>query len=237
VLGLLRDFGISDFHLELSTRDDTKPDKFVGSQEDWDTATEVLRQACLDTGLDLVPDPGGAAFYGPKVSVQAKDAIGRTWQMSTIQYDFNQPKGFGLEYQAADGTRQQPVMIHSAKFGSIERFIGVLVEHYAGAFPAWLAPVQVVGIPVHSDYDGYLHDVAKRLRGEGPARRGRRLRRPDAEEDPQRAEGQGPVHAHRRRGRRQQGRVSFRYRDGTQENGVPLDDAVAKVVAAVRDRT
>ncbi|HUR15338.1 MAG TPA: threonine--tRNA ligase, partial [Mycobacteriales bacterium] len=167
ILGLLRDFGISDFYLELSTRDDSKPEKFVGSDEDWAVATAVLEQCAVDSGLDLVADPGGAAFYGPKISVQAKDAIGRTWQMSTIQYDFNQPKGFGLEYQAADGTRQQPVMIHSAKFGSIERFIGVLTEHYAGAFPAWLAPVQVVGIPVHSDFDGYLLDVAQRLTAQG----------------------------------------------------------------------
>ena len=141
--------GIRDsFYLELSTRDDKKKDKFVGSDEDWAEATRVLDEACRETGLDLVPDPGGAAFYGPKVSVQAKDAIGRTWQLSTIQYDFNQPAGFGLEYQAADGSRQQPVMIHSAKFGSIERFIGVLTEHYAGAFPPWLSPVQVLGVPV-----------------------------------------------------------------------------------------
>ncbi len=167
ILGLLSDFGISDFYLELSTRDDSKPDKFVGSDEDWATATSVLEQCAIDSGLELVADPGGAAFYGPKISVQAKDAIGRTWQMSTIQYDFNQPKGFELEYQAADGTRQQPVMIHSAKFGSIERFIGVLTEHYAGAFPAWLAPVQVVGIPVHADFDGYLLDVAARLKAAG----------------------------------------------------------------------
>ena len=237
VLGLLRDFGITDFYLELSTRDDSKPDKFVGSQEDWDTATEVLRAACVDTGLDLVPDPGGAAFYGPKVSVQVKDAIGRTWQMSTIQYDFNQPKGFGLEYQAADGTRQQPVMIHSAKFGSIERFIGVLVEHYAGAFPAWLAPVQAVGIPVHSDYDGYLHDVAKRMRGEGlrvevdvsDDRMQKKIRNAQKAKVPfMLIAGEDDV---------SKGAVSFRYRDGTQENGVPLDEAVAKVVAAVRDRT
>ncbi|MCU1691208.1 MAG: threonine--tRNA ligase, partial [Frankiales bacterium] len=237
VLGLLRDFGITDFYLELSTRDDSKPDKFVGSQEDWDTATEVLRQACVDTGLDLVPDPGGAAFYGPKVSVQAQDAIGRTWQMSTIQYDFNQPKGFGLEYQAADGTRKQPVMIHSAKFGSIERFIGVLVEHYAGAFPAWLAPVQAVGIPVHSDYDGYLLDVAKRMRKEGlrvevdvsDDRMQKKIRNAQKQKVPfMLIAGEDDV---------AKGAVSFRYRDGTQENGVPLDEAVAKVVAAVRDRT
>src|SRR5690606_29859925 len=131
------------FYLELSTRDDTgeKKDKFIGTDEQWAVATKVLEDACVESGLELVPDPGGAAFYGPKVSVQARDAIGRTWQMSTIQYDFNQPERFGLEYQDSDGARKQPVMIHSAKFGSIERFMGVLVEHYAGAFPPWLSPV------------------------------------------------------------------------------------------------
>jgi threonyl-tRNA synthetase len=157
VLGLLNDFGLDDYYLELSTRDDSKPDKFVGSDEDWARATAVLEQVALDSGLELVPDPGGAAFYGPKISVQCRDAIGRTWQMSTIQYDFNQPAGFELEYQAADGTRKQPVMIHSAKFGSIERFFGVLTEHYAGAFPVWLAPVQAVGIPVTDDQVDYLY--------------------------------------------------------------------------------
>ena len=166
VLGLLRDFGLDDFYLELSTRDDSS-DKFIGSDEEWEEATRILEETALASGLELVPDPGGAAFYGPKISVQARDAIGRTWQMSTIQYDFNQPARFGLEYQAADGSRQQPVMIHSAKFGSIERFLGVLVEHYAGAFPAWLAPVQVVGIPVADEYDEYLHDVADRLKKQG----------------------------------------------------------------------
>ena len=167
MLGLLRDFGLDDFYLELSTRDDKKKDKFVGSDEDWAEATRVLDEACRETGLDLVPDPGGAAFYGPKVSVQAKDAIGRTWQLSTIQYDFNQPAGFGLEYQAADGSRQQPVMIHSAKFGSIERFIGVLTEHYAGAFPPWLSPVQVLGVPVAEEYAAYLGGVLDSLAAQG----------------------------------------------------------------------
>ena len=146
-LSLFDDFGMNDYYLELSTRDDSKPDKFVGSQEEWDVATKVLADVAAESGLELVADPGGAAYYGPKISVQARDAIGRTWQLSTIQYDFNQPARFGLEYQAPDGTRQQPVMIHSAKFGSIERFLGVLTEHFAGAFPAWMAPVQVVGIP------------------------------------------------------------------------------------------
>jgi threonyl-tRNA synthetase len=150
VLSLLRDFGLNDFYLELSTRETEgeKKDKFIGSNEQWEEATGILERVATDSGLELVDDPGGAAYYGPKISVQARDAIGRTWQMSTIQYDFNQPERFGLEYQAADGSRQQPVMIHSAKFGSIERFLGVLVEHYAGAFPVWLSPVQVLGVPV-----------------------------------------------------------------------------------------
>ena len=163
VLGLLRDFGLDDYYLELSTRDDSRKDKFVGSDEDWAVATQVLEDVAKETGLELVPDPGGAAFYGPKISVQARDAIGRTWQMSTIQYDFNQPRGFELEFQAADGTRQQPVMIHSAKFGSIERFFGVLVEHYAGAFPVWLSPVQVTAIPVAEEFGRYLDDPTRPL--------------------------------------------------------------------------
>ncbi len=168
VLDLLRDYGLDDFYLELSTRDDSP--KFIGSDDDWAEATEALRTAAETSGLQLVPDPGGAAFYGPKISVQAKDAIGRTWQMSTIQVDFNQPERFGLEYQAADGTRQRPVMIHRALFGSIERFFGVLTEHYAGAFPAWLAPVQVVGIPIRDDHADYLHGFVARCarRGSGP---------------------------------------------------------------------
>ena len=204
-LGLFRDFGLDDFYLELSTRDDSKPDKFVGSEEEWAVATQVLQDVADKSGLELVPDPGGAAFYGPKISVQARDAIGRTWQMSTIQYDFNQPRGFELEYQAADGSRQQPVMIHSAKFGSIERFFGVLVEHYAGAFPPWLAPVQVQGIPIAERHVDYLWDVAKRLEARRGAGRGRRLRRADAEEDPQRPAPEGAVHDDRRR-RRPRGR-------------------------------
>ncbi len=166
-LSLFRDFGLDDFYLELSTRDDAKKDKFIGSDEEWAVATQVLEDVARGAGLELVPDPGGAAYYGPKISVQARDAIGRTWQMSTIQYDFNQPRGFELEYQAADGTRKRPVMIHSAKFGSIERFIGVLTEHYAGAFPPWLAPVQVVGVPVAEPFVDYLYDVAKKLKAQG----------------------------------------------------------------------
>ncbi|MEU8336392.1 threonine--tRNA ligase [Micromonospora tulbaghiae] len=237
VLSLLRDFGIDDFYLELSTRDDSRPDKFVGSDSDWATATAVLEQCALETGLELVPDPGGAAFYGPKISVQAKDAIGRTWQMSTIQYDFNQPKGFGLEYQAADGTRQQPVMIHCAKFGSIERFIGVLTEHYAGAFPAWLAPVQVVGIPIRDEHGDYLVDFAATLRRHGiraevdlgDDRMQKKIRNAQQQKIPFMViAGDDDVAA---------GTVSFRYRDGSQRNGVPIDEAVAHVREVVESRT
>jgi threonyl-tRNA synthetase len=171
VLDLLKDFGLDDFYLELSTRD-PESDKFIGTDEEWDEATRILEAAAKDTGLELVPDPGGAAFYGPKISVQTRDAIGRTWQMSTIQYDFNQPARFGLEFQAADGTRQQPVMIHSAKFGSLERFMGVLVEHYAGAFPPWLAPVQVQAIPIPRPQRLPAEVAAMKARAVG---RGRRL--------------------------------------------------------------
>jgi len=236
VLGLLRDFGLDDFYLELSTRDDSKPDKFVGSQEQWENATDVLRTACEESGLELVPDPGGAAFYGPKVSVQAKDAIGRTWQMSTIQYDFNQPEGFDLQYQAADGSRQQPVMIHSAKFGSIERFLGVLVEHYAGAFPPWLAPVQVQAIPVADAFSDYLYDVARRMKLQGlrvevddsDDRMQKKIRNAQLQKVPfMMIAGADDVAA---------GAVSFRYRDGRQDNGVPIDEAIARVTAAVATR-
>ena len=199
VLGLLQDFGLDDYYLELSTRDES--DKFIGSDEQWAEATRVLEQAATETGLELVADPGGAAFYGPKISVQIRDAIGRTWQMSTIQYDFNQPAGFDLEYQAADGSRQQPVMIHSAKFGSIERFFGVLVEHYAGAFPPWLAPVQVLAVPVAEEFNGVPRGGRGAAAREGRPGRGRRERRQVPEEDPQREQGQGAVRAHRRRGR------------------------------------
>jgi threonyl-tRNA synthetase len=235
VLGLLRDFGLDDFYLELSTRG--VGEKFIGSDEEWDEATAVLKEAAESTGLQLVPDPGGAAFYGPKISVQARDAIGRTWQMSTIQYDFNQPARFGLEYQAADGTRQQPVMIHSAKFGSIERFFGVLTEHYAGAFPPWLAPVQVVGVPVAEAYAGYLHEVAGRLRREGirvevddsDDRMQKKIRNASKQKVPfVLIAGEEDV---------AKGAVSFRFRDGSQDNGISVDDAVARIVDAVRSRT
>ncbi|MEV6595967.1 threonine--tRNA ligase [Actinoplanes sp. NPDC051346] len=235
VLSLLRDFGLDDYYLELSTRD-PKSDKFIGSDEQWEVATKVLEDVAVESGLELVLDPGGAAFYGPKISVQAKDAIGRTWQMSTIQYDFNQPARFGLEYQAADGTRQEPVMIHSAKFGSIERFFGVLVEHYAGAFPAWLAPVQVVGIPIRDDHAGYLEEFVAALRKEGiraevdhsTDRMQKKIRTAQQQKIPFMAiAGDDDV---------QGGTVSFRYRDGSQRNGMALDEAVAHVVEVVRSR-
>jgi len=238
VLGLLRDFGLDDYYLELSTRGDDpdKQDKFIGSDEEWEVATKVLEEAARETGLELVPDPGGAAFYGPKISVQARDAIGRTWQMSTIQYDFNQPAGFGLEYTAADGSHQQPVMIHSAKFGSIERFFGVLTEHYAGAFPAWLAPVQVVGIPVTDEQVPYLQDVALKLRAhdirveidDSDDRMQKKIRTASKQKIPfVLIAGATDAEA---------GAVSFRYRDGSQRNGVPVDDAVRQVVEWVRAR-
>jgi threonyl-tRNA synthetase len=235
VLGLLRDFGLEDFYLELSTRDDTR-DKFMGSDEQWASATAVLEEAATETGLELVPDPGGAAFYGPKISVQAKDAIGRTWQLATIQYDFNQPAGFDLEYQAPDGSRQQPVMIHSAKFGSLERFYGVLVEHYAGAFPPWLAPVQVQGIPIAERHHDYLGDVAQRMRKAGlrvevddsDDRMQKKIRNAQLQKVPFMViAGDQDMEA---------GAVSFRYRDGHQDNGVPIDEAIQRVVAAVESR-
>jgi threonyl-tRNA synthetase len=235
VLGLLRDFGLDDYYLELSTRDEAN-DKFIGTHEQWEVATRVLREAAEETGLELVPDPGGAAFYGPKISVQARDAIGRTWQMSTIQYDFNQPARFGLEYQAADGSRQQPVMIHSAKFGSLERFFGVLVEHYAGAFPPWLAPVQVLGIPVADEYNPYLEEVARRLREKGV--------RVEIDESDDRfpkkirnaSKAKVPFVLIAGEEDRSAGAVSFRFRSGEQKNGVPVDDAVAEIVQAVESR-
>jgi threonyl-tRNA synthetase len=237
VLSLLRDFGMDDFYLELSTRDD-RPDKFIGSDEDWAAATRVLEDVATASGLELVPDPGGAAYYGPKISVQARDAIGRTWQMSTIQYDFNQPspERFNLEYVASDGTRQQPVMIHSAKFGSIERFMGVLVEHYAGAFPAWLAPVQVVGIPVAADYGDHLQAVAEELKAVGVRvevdhsddRMQKKIRTHTTQKVPfMLLAGERDVEA---------GAVSFRFRDGTQVNGVPVAQAVATIVGWVTRR-
>jgi threonyl-tRNA synthetase len=235
ILGLLRDFGLDDYYLELSTRDDTS-DKFIGTDEEWSVATNVLEDVATQSGLDLVLDPGGAAFYGPKISVQARDAIGRTWQMSTIQYDFNQPAGFELEYQAADGTRQQPVMIHSAKFGSIERFIGVLTEHYAGAFPTWLSPVQVIAIPVSQEQNDYLEDVAKQLRARGirievdasDDRMQKKIRTAQKSKVPFMMIAGGSD--------AEVGAVSFRYRDATQRNAIPVGDAIAEVLDTVARR-
>jgi threonyl-tRNA synthetase len=235
-LSLFKDFGLDDFYLELSTRDDSNPEKFVGDDEEWEVATKVLADVAAESGLELVPDPGGAAYYGPKISVQARDAIGRTWQMSTIQYDFNQPRGFELEYQAADGTRQRPVMIHSAKFGSIERFLGVLVEHHAGAFPPWLAPVQAQAIPIAERHNDYLYDVARRLRAKGlrvevddsDDRMQKKIRNAQLQKVPfMMIAGDDDIAAHA---------VSFRYRDGRQDNGVPVDEAIERVVAAVESR-
>lgn len=237
MLSLLRDFGMDDYYLELSTRDATK-DKFIGSDEDWEVATQVLADVAAETGIELVPDPGGAAYYGPKISVQARDAIGRSWQMGTVQYDFNQPspERFGLEYVAADGTRQQPVMIHSAKFGSIERFLGVLVEHYAGAFPPWLAPVQAVGIPVAERHNDYLHTLGQRLRGAGirfevddsDERMQKKIRTAQTQKVPfMLIVGDNDVEADA---------VSFRYRSGEQENGVPVDEAVTRILESIASR-
>ncbi|QRO86460.1 threonine--tRNA ligase [Kytococcus sedentarius] len=238
VLSLLRDFGMDDYYLELSTRaeEGDKKDKFIGTDEQWAEATAVLEQVATETGLELVPDPGGAAYYGPKISVQARDAIGRTWQMSTIQYDFNQPERFGLEYSAADGTRQQPVMIHSAKFGSIERFIGVLVEHYAGQFPVWLAPVQVLGVPVAEDFQPYLEDVLAQMRAQGirteidasDDRFPKKIRNASKSKVPFTLIAGGED--------RDAGAVSFRFRDGSQENGVPVADAIARIREAIDTR-
>ncbi len=234
VLDLLRDYGLSDFYLELSTRGDS--DKFIGEDWEWAEATETLRQAAEDSGLELVPDPGGAAFYGPKISVQARDAIGRTWQMSTIQLDFNQPKRFKLEYTASDGSRQQPVMIHRALFGSIERFFGILTEHYAGAFPAWLAPVQVVGIPIAEDHVAHLTAVAEQLRAHqirvdvdaGDDRMQKKIRTHTTQKVPfLLLAGASDVES---------GAVSFRFRDGGQINGVPVADAVAAIVSWIERR-
>ena len=233
VLNLLRDYGLTDFYLELSTKNE---EKFIGSDTDWSRATEILRTAAEKQDLKLVLDEGGAAFYGPKISVQAKDAIGRTWQMSTLQVDFQLPQRFELEYQAADGSRQRPVMIHRALFGSIERFFGVLTEHYAGAFPPWLAPVQVRGIPVAEAFEPYLAGVIERLRRAGVRaeidnsddRMQKKIRNAQAEKIPfMLIAGEEDQSA---------GAVSFRYRSGEQKNGVPIDVAIAEIQAVIAAR-
>ena len=235
VLGLLRDYGLDDFYLELSTREEGNP-KFVGDPAVWDHATSILESVATRSGLTLVPDPGGAAFYGPKISVQARDAIGRTWQMSTIQLDFNLPERFDLEYAAADGSRQRPIMIHRALFGSIERFFGVLTEHYAGHFPPWLAPLQVVGIPVADEFNDYLYDIADALRARGVRvtvdasddRMQKKIRNHTKDRVPFMLIAGGED--------RDNKAVSFRFRDGTQENGVPLEEAIDRIVSAIESK-
>jgi threonyl-tRNA synthetase len=232
VLSLLRDYGLDDFYLELSTKD---PKKYVGDDAIWDEATETLRQVAEDSGLTLVPDPGGAAFYGPKISVQARDAIGRTWQMSTIQLDFNLPERFDLEYTGSDGNRHRPVMIHRALFGSIERFFGVLTEHYAGAFPLWLAPVQAIGIAVAEEYEEYLFGVLDQLKSEGlrvqldasDDRMQKKIRNASAQKV--------PVQIIAGEEDRNNGAVSFRFRDGSQRNGIPVSEAISLLVSASQD--
>ena len=233
VLNLLRDYGLQDFYLELSTRN---PEKSVGEDSDWNEATEALRKAALAQGLELVLDDGGAAFYGPKISVQAKDAIGRTWQMSTIQVDFQLPQRFELEFSAADGSRQRPVMIHRALFGSIERFFGVLTEHYSGAFPPWLAPVQVVAIPVADTFNDYLFDVAKKLKAAGirvevdasDDRMQKKVRNAQMQKVPYMLiAGEEDMKS---------GAVSFRYRNGEQKNGIPVAQAIDEILETIATR-
>ena len=233
VLNLLRDYGLQDFYLELSTRN---PEKSVGEDSDWNEATEALRKAALAQGLELVLDEGGAAFYGPKISVQAKDAIGRTWQMSTIQVDFQLPQRFELEFSAADGSRQRPVMIHRALFGSIERFFGVLTEHYSGAFPPWLAPVQVVAIPVADTFNDYLFDVAKKLKAAGirvevdasDDRMQKKVRNAQMQKVPYMLiAGEEDMNS---------GAVSFRYRNGEQKNGIPIAQAIEEILETISTR-
>ena len=233
VLNLLRDYGLQDFYLELSTRN---PEKSVGEDHDWEEATEALRKAAVAQKLELVLDEGGAAFYGPKISVQAKDAIGRTWQMSTIQVDFQLPQRFELEFAAADGSRQRPVMIHRALFGSIERFFGVLTEHYSGAFPPWLAPVQVVGIPVADTFADYLSGVIKEMKASGiraelddsDDRMQKKVRNSQMQKIPYMViAGEEDMKA---------GAVSFRYRNGEQKNGIPVAEAIAEIKATIAAR-
>jgi threonyl-tRNA synthetase len=235
VLGLLRDYGLNDFYLELSTRDPENP-KFVGSDEIWDRATNTLQSVAERSGLQLVPDPGGAAFYGPKISVQARDAIGRTWQMSTIQLDFNLPERFDLEYVGNDGERHRPIMIHRALFGSIERFFGVLTEHYAGHFPPWLAPVQAVCIPVADEFAEYLEDFAAELRSHGV--------RVEVDRSDNRMQKKIRDHTLLKvpfmilAGGRdaESGTFSFRYRDGSQTNDVPRAEALKLILDAIEQK-
>ena len=230
VLDLLRDYGLDDFYLELSTKD---PEKYVGDDAIWDEATSTLQAVAEESGLTLVPDPGGAAFYGPKISVQARDAIGRTWQMSTIQLDFNLPERFDLDYTGSDGAKHRPVMIHRALFGSIERFFGVLTEHYAGAFPLWLSPVQAIGIPVAEEYAPYLDDVMAQMRAVGirasmdasDDRMQKKIRNATADKI--------PVQVIVGEEDRAKGAVSFRFRDGSQRNGIPVAEAIQLIRTSI----
>lgn len=236
VLQTLRDYGLNDFYLELSTKEEGNP-KFIGDDALWTEATETLREVAEASGLELVPDPGGAAFYGPKISVQARDAIGRTWQMSTIQLDFNQPERFELEYTGPDGEKHRPVMIHRALFGSVERFFAILLEHYAGAFPVWLAPTQVVAVPVAAEYGDYLQGIVADLKTKGV--------RAEADHSDDRMQKKIRTHTTQKvplmliagEQDRSNGTVSFRFRDGTQLNGIPVDEAVARITGAIAART
>lgn len=233
IISLLRDYGLDDFYLELSTKD---PEKYIGDDDIWERSTSILESVATKSGLELVPDPAGAAFYGPKISVQARDAIGRTWQMSTVQLDFNLPERFDLEYTSSDGSKKRPVMIHRALFGSIERFFGVLLEHYAGAFPAWLAPHQVVGIPVADDFAGHLDGIIQQLRARGI--------RAEVDHSDDRMQKKIRTHTTHKvpfmllAGARdvEANAVSFRFLDGTQINGVGVDEAVELITNWVDEK-
>ncbi|HLR95175.1 MAG TPA: threonine--tRNA ligase [Jiangellaceae bacterium] len=232
VVGLLRDYGLAEFNAELSTR----PEEFVGDPADWERAEHALEQALQTAGLEYRVAKGEGAFYAPKIDVHVTDAIGRPWQLSTLQVDLQEPDRFDMEYQASDGTRTRPYMIHRALFGSIERFLGILVEHYAGAFPPWLAPVQVVGVPIADTHAPYLQDVAQQLRARGirvevdtsDDRMQKKIRTAQKQKVPYMLlAGDDDV---------AKGAVSFRYRDGSQQNAVPVADAVAEIVDAVERR-
>jgi threonyl-tRNA synthetase len=235
VISMLRDFGLDDFELELSMRDDEKS-KWIGSDEFWEYSTNALRNVAVASGLKLTEVPGEAAFYGPKIDLKTKDAIGRTWQLSTVQVDPNLPERFGLEYTGPDGEKHRPIMIHRALFGSIERFFAILLEHYAGAFPVWLSPTQVVAIPVAEEYGGYLDEIVARLRARGVRaevdhsddRMQKKIRNHTTQKVPiQLIAGEQD---------RSAGTVSFRFRDGTQTNGIPVDDAIERILTAIAER-
>ncbi len=232
ILSMLRDFGLTDFELELSMKDDEKS-KWIGSDEFWESSTDALRRVAVASGLKLTEVPGEAAFYGPKIDLKTRDAIGRTWQLSTVQVDPNLPERFELEYMDKDGQKKRPIMIHRALFGSIERFFAILLEHYAGDFPVWLSPVQVVGIPVADEFADYLGEVVDTLRTQGV-----RAELDTSDDRMQKkirthTTGKVPLLLIAGEKDREAGTVSFRYRDGTQENGVPIADAVSRIRAAI----